>query len=419
MVNIKHAKVLCYDLGIFTEQCLRFLRDVAEVRYFCPWIDAFPEPFQSKVGDGLDGMERIEYFWNHVDDADLIFIPDTMCSDVTEFLRKHNYPVAGVGEAEILEMDRWKGREIQRKNGLPTQETYRITGMTELMKFMKANSNFFIKLNMFRGLEETFLHIDWHQSEDTFYDIAHALGPYKESIVFVCEEKMDGCEPGLDAITWEGEMMFPSMVGYEGKGVGIIERVYDTREEFPPALLWLDEGLSPEFKRYGTRFFYSAECKLVKEGGHVLPYLIDVTNRLAAPGTSAIQCEIIKNYSEVIMGLAAGERVNPIFTHKYGAAIPFDSPAAQKSWVNISFPKDNRRWVKLRMAVKKGSDYYAVPGFDSIGSVVGLGNTVEEAMKKAEGVIKDVEGKRIDKDSGQMETILENIEKGRKLGIAF
>lgn len=773
MVSLSHCKVLCYDLGLFTESALRFLRDCASVRYFCPWISAFPEPFDCKIGDGLDGMERIEYFWDHVDDADLIFVPDTMCSDVVEYLRKHNYPVAGVGKAEKLELDRWYGREVQRKNGLPTQETYSITGCDAMMKFLKENKDFYIKLNMFRGLEESFHHIDWHQSEDTFYDIAHALGPYKESIAFICEESMEGPEPGLDAITWEGEMMFPAMVGYEGKGVGIIERVYDKREEFPPALLWLDEGLSPEFKKFKTRFFYSAECKLVKEGNTVLPYLIDNTCfddkteiltdkgwklfkdldktekvatlnpntfeieyhkpsayqeyehdgdmvsitspekaidllvtpnhslwgfqrktkkrvqtliesragsipyefriprtgrwigenidnfilpeyktkwhsgkgrgvdrvfhkkelavpikpwlgllgiylaegstggtkhstvcisqfskkeqvkellsglplkvrevekgfeigsvqlakyfrqfglshekfvpdfiknltpelinvfldafvvgdgtvrptgsrvffsnstrllddiqellfkvgtvgnlyqcaeagtvfeingkkytrnhtthylseriqnhaynvdkrtseiktvsykgmiydvtvqnhiiyvrrngkptwsgncRLAAPGTSAIQCEIIKNYSEVIMGLATGERVDPIFTHKYGAAIPFDSPAASKSWINVSFSKDVRRWIKLRMAVKKGNDYYAVPGFESVGSAIGLGNTVDEAVKKAREAIKDVKGKRVDTDSGQMDTIIENIEKGRKMGIPF
>jgi hypothetical protein len=419
MVNISGAKVLCYDLGLFTEQCLRLLRDVASVKYFVPHIDAFPEPFKSKIGEGMDGMERVEWFWDHVDEADLIFVPDTMCNDIVEFLRKHDYPVAGVGRAEFMELDRWKGRTIQKENGLPVQETYNVKGITELEKFLRENKDFYIKINMFRGLEESFHHVDWKQTEDTFYNIAHKLGPYREDINFICEEGIEGIEPGIDALVWDGELLGPAMVGFEGKGVGIIERVYDKREDLPEPLLWLHEGLAPEFKRLKTRFFYSAECRVVRKNGVLLPFLIDITNRLAAPGTSAIQCEIIKNYTEVVMGMGTGERVEPVYTHKYGVALPFDSMEAKCNWVNISFPPEMRRWVKLRMAVKKSGNYYAVPGFESCGCVIALDDDMEKAIKMVDERGKEIKGKRLDTASGEFNTILENIKKAKGMGVKF
>ena len=75
-------------------------------------------------------------------------------------------------------------------------------------------------------------------------------------MVFICEELIGGVEPGIDAITWEGELIFPTCCGYEEKGSGIIERVYRTRGDLPEAAGWIDEGLAPEFKRDKTRFFY-------------------------------------------------------------------------------------------------------------------------------------------------------------------
>jgi hypothetical protein len=415
-MSLKAAHVLVYDLGLFTEQALRLLRDCAEVKYFVPWTSAFPEIFKEKIGDGLDGLERVDYFWDHVDKADFIFVPDTHCSDVVQFLRRHNYPVAGVGSAERLELDRWYGRTQQKDNGLPVQETHKIVGIDALMEFCKTHKNYHIKIDTFRGIEESFLHIDFHQSESTFYKMAHTLGPYKEDIVFLCEEDIPGVEPGLDAITWEGELIYPCMVGYESPGTGIVEHTCFSPDETPVALQLIDEGLRPVFKEHGMRFFYSAEIKIGKDR---IPYLIDPTMRHAAPGTSAIQCELFENYSEVVYGLATGEKIKPIIKHKYSAALPMNSEEGSKEWVNVGFPADMRQWIKLRMAVKKGNDYYMVPGFESTGCVIGFGETVEEAINVVKERSKEVKAKRLNKDPTGFDGISEHIEEGRKYGINF
>jgi phosphoribosylamine-glycine ligase len=415
-MNLSNKKALVYDLGLFTENALRLLRDCASVKYFVPWADAFPEPFKAKIGEGLDGMERVGNFEEHLDEADFIFVPDTLCAGLVEWLKKHEYPVAGAGAAEKLELDRWHGRMRQKENGLPVQETHRVKGVTALHKFIGENKNYFIKIDLFRGIEESFKHIDEHQTEWTVDRIAYKLGPYKEDVVFICEELLEGVEPGIDAITWEGELIFPAACGYEGKGSGVIERVYRTQADLPEAVKWINEGLAPEFKKHKTRFFYSAEFKIGKDR---TPYLIDPTIRLAAPGVAAIQTELFENYAEVIYGMATAEKVAPIISHKYAAALALESQEARETWVNVGFPKELRRWLKLRMAVRKGEDYYCVPGFESVGTVIGFGDTVRAAVDLVKARAQQVKGKRLTMDDAGLDVLADEINKGKQYGINF
>jgi hypothetical protein len=94
MINLSNKKAIIWDMGLFTEQALRLLRDCAEVKYYCPCFDAFPEPFKAKISEGLDGMERIHYFFDHLDAADFVFMPETCCFDIYNHLVKLGIPVA-------------------------------------------------------------------------------------------------------------------------------------------------------------------------------------------------------------------------------------------------------------------------------------------------------------------------------------
>ena len=132
-----------------------------------------------------------------------------------------------------------------------------------MRKFCAAHKDFYIKVdNEFRGISESFKHHDKHSSESRIDYIAYKVGPYKEDVVFICEELLHGVEPGIDAITWDGELLFPATAGYESKGSGIISRVYRHESELPEALRTVHAGLAPEFRRHKTRFFYSAEFKI-------------------------------------------------------------------------------------------------------------------------------------------------------------
>jgi hypothetical protein len=416
-MNLSNKRCLVYDLGLFTENALRLVRDCAEVKYYVPNREAFPEPFRGLVGKGLDGLERVECFEEHLDGADFIFIPDTQCGQLVEWLKKHGYAVAGAGAAEKLELDRWHGRSRQKENGLPVHETHRVKGITALRKFCEEHRDFYIKVdNEFRGISESFKHHDKRSSESRIDYIAYKTGPFKEDVVFVCEELLPGVEPGVDAITWDGELLFPTTAGYESKGSGILSRVYRTDAELPEALRIVHAGLAPEFRRHRTRFFYSAEFKISRDR---IPYLIDPTIRLAAPGVAAIQSELIENYSEVVYGLATGQKTSPVMRHRYAFAVTIESSEAAKTFVNISFPKEMRRWVKLRMAVRHAGDYYSVPPFDSLGCVIALGDSIKEVVDLGAERAAQVDAISINVDYAGISKLQHAIRQGKMYGINF
>jgi len=416
-LDMSNKRCMVIDLGLFTENATRLARDCAEVWYYTVHEDPFPEPFQAKIGEGLDGIERVWHWSEYIDKADFIFVPDTMCGSLVEWLKEHGYPVAGAGASEKLELDRWYGRKVQGKNGLPVHDTNKVKGITALRKFTEENKNYCVKIDAFRGLEETWSYTDTKDCEQTIDNIAAKLGPYKEDIVFICEEMMKGCsEPGLDFITFDDHLVFPTMIGYESKSVGIIERVYKTPEELPDAAMWVYEGFAPEFKKNKTRFFSSFEFMIGKDK---LPYVIDPSIRLAAPGVASIQTELIENYSEVVYGLAVGKMVVPRMRHKYAVAAAMESSAAEKTWVNISIPKEIRQWVKLRMAVKVRGEYYAVPGMDSLGTILGFGNTIDAALGLVKERAEMVKGKRLSTNVNDLEKLKKSIADGVACGIDF
>jgi hypothetical protein len=405
-MTLSHLKVAVDDLGLFPEVAVRIARDVAHVWYHSEWRDPFPEHFRAQVGDGLEGIERVREIEPYYDQADIIVMPDNTAGAKVKFLKDHGYAVAGTGLGERLELDRWYAKEAQQKSGLPTQDSWLIKGITELRKFLKEHKDVWIKLSTFRGLLESRQHIDYRQTESRLDWLAWKLGPYKEKILFVVEESLSGIEPGLDA----------TMAGYEQKGVGIIERVYQTQEETPPVLLMLHEGLAPYFEKDDTNFFYSVEFKQDKDQ---VPWIIDLSMRMAAPGVSAIQLEGIENFTEVMQGLATGEKVDPVIKWKYAAALALEAHEAEQDWYNIIFPQEIRRWVKLRRAVKVGSDYYAVPGFDSVCTVTALGNTIDEVMKLVKERADQIQGAGLNKPIDELEKIRDSIEQGREQGIEF
>jgi hypothetical protein len=418
---MKNKRCLVIDShGTHIEQALRLLRDCAQVTYTLIGDKICTLP--GKIGEGLDGLEVADSPWGLIDKVDFILCPDAGSKEVVEYLKLHDYPVAGAGAIEKLETDRWWGRNVQKTNGLPVQETYKIVGVSALKDFCKAHKNYYVKVDdEYRGISESFKHLDYKVSEPRIDWIAYKTGPFKEDVVFICEELLEGIEPGMDGITFDGELLFPTLSGYERKKRGYVCRAYQNEGEYPDAFKRIHAGLQPEFKKNKTRFFYSTEMIIGKDRA---PFLLDPTMRFASPGTCSVQCEMIDNYTEVIYGLATGQKVLPKMTYKYGAAIPLESMETNKVFVNVTFPKEMRQWIKLFVACKKGADYYVVPASEILadcilGCVVALGNTAKEAIDKALERAKEVKAECMTYDESGLEKILDDINEGKKSGIPF
>ena len=403
-----NKKVLIYDYGLFPEMGVRLARDFGTVWYFCHWQSAFPKSNLALVGEGLEGIERINYFWDYVDKADLIIFPDTHCHDIVEYLKKAGYPVVGVGKAEQLELDRVYGRNVQYDLGLPTQKTQVINGLDELRKYLKNSKPVYIKLDTFRGDTESFKHEDYRQSEAILDKIAVDLGAKANKVKFISEELIEGIEPGIDCIFAGGKVLSPTMMGYEIRGGGYITKVMGYKD-IPKQVKDVSDKLSPILSSMNYNFFYSTEIRVPdKEKG----YLIDYTMRLAAPVPSALQYELIDNYSEVVYGLGTGAIVNPVIKFKYGGGAGMDSEWAEHNWLRIDIPDDIRQWTKLRMGCKIDKDYYALPCFSSLGAVVAVGNSVEEVISQVKERTEKIKGYRIDKSASDFIEVTEEIKNG-------
>ncbi len=414
-VNLKQKTALVYDFGLFTEQASRLSRDFGKVWYFVPWQSAFPKTNKALIGENFDGLERVLDFWDYADKADVIVCFDTHTGDLVEFLRSKGYRVFGAGRGEALELERWKARKFQDSIGLPTQYTVRIRGLEKLREYLKTAKNKFIKLNIFRGDIETFRHIDYESSQPLLDHLAYELGPKQEELEFVIENIIEGVEPGIDSIVVDGAYLSPTMYGYELKGAGYLGRVVDY-DSLPDPIKKVNDKLSPFFKKLKTRSFFSTELIVDKNGKG---FLIDPTVRCAAPTVSAIQTELIENWSEIIWNASEGKATKPIMKYKYAGGVALESEWAKDHWLVVKFPKEMRRWIKFRTAAKFNDVYYAVPGFTSICSLIALGNSPDEIIKTLKERAEEVKAYQIEKNLSGLGEIKLEIEKGRKFGVAF
>ena len=417
--NLKTKTCLIYDSGgLSVEFAIRMAKDFKKVWYFVPWASAFPKSNLALIGDGFEGVERVLDFWSFVDLADLIFFPDTYNWDLSEYLCQKGKRVFAAKKAEVLENQRWKGRQLQKSFGLPTQTTQRIVGFDNLVEFLKKNTKKWVKLNVFRGDIETFYHDTYDETQAQFLGkLLQEIGAKGKTLEFIVEDDIEGVEPGYDGWVVDGEYPELAMWGYEQKGTGYIGKV-ENNEKLPKAIKEVNDKLAFVFKKLKARTIFSTEIKVTKDGRG---FLIDPCVRAPMPVPSAIHLELWQNFSEIIWFGAEGKLVRPIPTAKYGAGVCFESDWAEENWAFIDIPKEDRQWVKLRMAFKtKEGKYYALPGFKSIGSIIGLGNTINEAIANVRKHSEKVKVKEMNISlSGLQEIVDKVVPEGRANGINF
>jgi len=417
MEDLSTKTCLIYDYGLCTELALKLAEKFGKVYYFCHWQDAFPKSNKALIGSGLESEKvyRIHNFWDYVDEVDLIFFPDTYCQDIVEFLRDNDYRVFGAGMAEQLENNRWYGRTIQKEIGLPYQNTVKVEGLKELREALVGEVNKFIKLNNFRGDIESFAHKDYESSKVYLDYLANVLGPRQNLIEFIIEDKIEGIEPGYDGFVVDGKYPNYGMYGYEMKGTGYIGKICQY-EEIPEPVKLVNDKLSFIFEQLSTRSFFSTEIRVDEKG---TGYLIDYTLRSPMPVPTAIHLEIWENLAEFIWEASEGNLIDLIPKAKYGAGVSLDSEWAQNNWLEVSFPEEIRPYVKFRRFMKHKNKYYAVPGFTSICSVIGLGNTPEEAIEQVKERVELVQGFELDKETGGLDNVIKEIEEGKNYGLEF
>jgi hypothetical protein len=93
---------------------------------------------------------------------------------------------------------------------------------------------------------------------------------------------------------------------------------------------------------------------------------------------------------------------------------------ADKGWQPVSFPEELRDRIKLRNATCIDGVYYAIPqacGLPEVGAVIGLGDTLKEALEDAVSNAEQVTGYYLEAKIGAIDDIKQQCAKLEELGL--
>lgn len=419
MADLKDKVALVIDYGIYPHVAMKLAETFGRVLYFVPWItSAFPSSTLRNVGCGLPNVERVYSWLAALPEADIVVCPDVYSWDIVDHCRSIGKPAWGASKAEALELERWKTKQLMASLDMPVVPGIQIEGTDALEAYLEnpGNEDRYIKTSMTRGDFETFHHVNWHTTKPWLDELTHRLGPRQAHIEFIVEEPVDGIEVGYDGFSVGGAFPYTASYGYEIKDCGYVGKVA-TRPEMPSAICLCNDQIGPTMGDLGCQGFFSNEIRI---GNDRTPYLIDPTMRCGSPPSESY-IELFSNWAEVIWAGAHGELIDLAPVAKYSAQIILKSSwVADDKFLAVTYPPELAQWVKLHnLCVIDGQIFVAPQDFPEFGSVVGLGDTLEEAIELAKERAEQVECLDLTIPDGVFEKAEKQIKKGRSVGVDF
>lgn len=423
-MNLKDVTCIVVENGLFVSFAERLARDFGRVCHFCPYVSAFPTRHLAQIGEGLEGVERIKDFWDFVDEqkdhkATTLFVfLDIHFGDFQNHLRNEGWLCWGSGDAEDMELFRHDFKSMLKTLKLDVGPHVLVKGLPALREHLKNHKNVWVKISEFRGINETFESKNYDAIKAKLDDLQNDMGPMVDDQEFIVEEHIDTTgEVGYDGFNINGEFPPQAAMGYELKDRAYLG-VMLPYDKLPKPVLKVNEGLKPALKAYGCKGFISTEIRTKDDKA----YCVDMTMRLPSPPGAAYQ-EWWTNISEILWGGANGRIVPIKYEYTYAFVILLVSEFAANNWLNVQYPKEIARYVKLYNKTVIKGQVSIVPTdakLVQIGEVLGFGNTIEEAAKQAlsnaEQIVAD--GIKVDKESigALFKTVKESIEQGVYFG---
>jgi hypothetical protein len=377
-----------------------------KVYYYNPWQNSFPTSNELLIGSGLAGIQKIYDFFDIIHDVDLFVFPDVYCGGIQVHLEELGKRVWGSRKGEELEIYRDKSKEHLKSLGLPVGKYEVVIGMESLRKYLKQHADQFVKINVTRGDTETFYAENYKLIEPKLDQLEHSLGAMKYSKKFIVEENIrDAVETGYDGYTIDGQFPTKGIYGVEIKDKGYIAIVQDYNR-FPEEIRGFNDVIADTLSRYHYRNFFSTELRIVKDK---TAYCIDPCTRAGSP-PSEIYIDMFKNLPDILWFGAEGRCIDFETDYKFGVELLIHSRFADDNWQAIQFPESIRDNVKLRDLTMINNNYYVIPQGNhvpEIGSVVALGNTLEETVDKLKDIVEQVKSY----DLGMFPDVIEEAQK--------
>jgi hypothetical protein len=283
------------------------------------------------------------------------------------------------------------------------------------LNFIKKNPNKYVKLNIFRGDQESFFAKDEESARTLLNNFRTKIGPFEETFKFVVEDPIKyEVETGWDLFFNGKEFLKPYLWGY------CQTRFYAGKftETLPPLLDDVRVKITPVLQMLNYRGNISMEMLVDKTGKG---YVTDWTPRIPLP-LSYTWTKSIKNYSEVIFACAKGESVRIEPNNKYCGYLEVHSKHLFENWLKVTFPRKFSENVKLWRSAKYEGDFYALPTSDTnLGAVVNDSSNLKDLFNGIIDIGDQVEAFQSDAGdaSNSLGKMEEAIKKGKKLGLDF
>lgn len=418
MTDLTTKTALIWDAGgDFTHIAEAIAPEYARVLYYVPWESSFSTAKGLLPGIGLEGIERVADFFEYLDDADILIFTDVGNYGLIDWLRAQGKPVFGCGGAGKYETDRLLLKLLCKDIGIDTAEAIPVRGLKGLRAVLETNEDLFVKLSYLRGESETRKHTSILHSEDWLNRLATSLGPYRELADFLIEVPIhdndeDGpcVEIGFDS--WCGDGQFPEQMlfGYELKDSAFVGCV----GTLPERMATIRDKLSTALNRVGYRGAISTETRETEAGS----FLIDLTLRFPSP-PSELQSKLVANLGEVVWDVAHGARPQPKYRCRYGAQIVVKSPDFQEHPIPLEIGRPELVAIHGHCIID-GQDYaVSVSEIEEMAGAIGMGDTLEEAIREAYEGAESIKGEGVRYDSGALNKALECVREGEKLDLTF
>ena len=356
----------------------RLSRGFKKVYLFGEWQEDYSTLNKYIQGCGFDKFERVHDLESIEEECDLFVFPDVQRAPLQLRLEKAGKAVWGSRAGDEYELDREKFLKALKETGLDVPPHEIVVGVNKLKDFLRDKEDFYIKVSRFRGSFETSHFRDWKHDERWLDGLAVRFGLAGDMIRFLCfpNVKTD-IEIGSDTYCVDGQWPSRMLHGVEYKDkcyLGCVTNLTEMPAQARKVLKAFGPLLAKE--RYRNQFSSEIRVKPPKA------YFIDATCRFGLPSTPS-QLELWTNWPEIVWHGANGILVDPKPKAKFSAEALVTCKGDAGEWRTAQVPKELSPYLKL-------ADCCLIDGLhcfppcdsdDSVGWLVALGNTPEEAIR--------------------------------------
>lgn len=421
MKSINEVVCLVFDYGNYFSIAERLGRidGFAKVYYFMPKIsNGFPDARPLEIGRNVNNVEVVNEWASVINQVDIVVFPDSHEPALQVFFQSIGKKVYGCRYGCELEHDRRGTRELMKELGLPLNDYLVAYGLDNLESILREKENVFVKSSL-RGNMETWKHENYLLSKGELRRMKTSFGTYANKETFIIEEPIESiAEVGIDTMVIDGIYPSESLTGLELKDTGYYGMIVPYIS-LPRQLKNVTDKFSDVFRDLGYRGAYANEVIIStdKKG-----YLLDTTARHPQPPTD-LMLEIYENFPQIVWDVANG--IVPIIKYKYrhGVQLIIKSDLARTELSPVIVPDEFKRFVKIKNLIidDDGVYYYQPLGLEmqEIGSVIGMGNSMQEALDMAKIIAGEIKGFDIKIKTDCISDAMDQIQRLKQYGINY